>query len=135
MEHKDAKNKKIKNPEGYFNRMVYNSRKKEFRSNDIQAKYVVPVGLIFRSLDDSHESLGDMENEFSCQSPEEWLMLIENERLLAALRSLRPKELNLVYLTFVKDFQQDEIADTLGITQGAVSQRWTRIKKILQNLI
>lgn len=135
MEYKDAGNKKIKNPEGYFARMVQNSKKDEYRANDNQAKHITPVGLIFIAEDKCNTTLDDMEREFSCESPEEWLMLIENERLLAALRSLKPKELNLIYLTFVKDFQQDEIADSMGITQGAVSQRWNRIKRILQNLI
>ena len=63
-----------------------------------------------------------------------WIDQIENPKVLEAIRHLTEEQLELLTLLVFEERDQGEIAEILGITQGAISQRFATIKKIFQRI-
>ena len=63
-----------------------------------------------------------------------WKDEIENPLFIKAIGELSEEQIELITLIVFEERDQGEIADILGITQGAISQRFTTIKKIFQRI-
>ena len=63
-----------------------------------------------------------------------WIDQIENPKVLEAIRHLTEEQLELLTLLVFEERDQGEIAEILGITQGAISQRFATIKKNFQRI-
>lgn len=63
-----------------------------------------------------------------------WKDEIENPLFLKAIEELSEEQIELITLIVFEERDQGEIADILGITQGAISQRFATIKKIFQRI-
>ncbi|MCR5456629.1 MAG: sigma-70 family RNA polymerase sigma factor [Clostridiales bacterium] len=58
----------------------------------------------------------------------------KKERLHDAIDQLKPAQKEIILMVYFKGKTQEEIAEILGITQGAVSQRLTTAEKNLKKL-
>lgn len=58
----------------------------------------------------------------------------KEERLHKAIDKLKPAQKEIIMMSYFEGKTQEEIAEILGITQGAVSQRLTTAEKNLKKL-
>lgn len=58
----------------------------------------------------------------------------KEERLHEAIDKLKPAQKEIIMMSYFEGKTQEEIAEILGITQGAVSQRLTTVEKNLKKL-
>lgn len=58
----------------------------------------------------------------------------KEERLHEAIDKLKPAQKEIIMMSYFEGKTQEEIAEILGITQGAVSQRLTTAEKNLKKL-
>lgn len=129
----DNSGSSIKNRAPYCKTVLRNSLKNEYHSNDNAAKHISPTGVWFDGYTLSMEDATAIENRISIQSPQDWLLFIGDERLHAALRQLKPKDLEFLFVMFKNGYTQRQMAAYLGIRQQVVQRRWKRIsEKILK---
>jgi RNA polymerase sigma factor (sigma-70 family) len=129
----------INNPEAYFSKMVRNSDKNEYRSNDNFYNHISSVGdandlqqeCAKRQNPSEHEA-NSIEQHLSEASVENWLLLLDNTSLHKALSELPAGHLMLMYMLYVQRLKQAECALILGIKQAEVSRLHSRIKRVLQ---
>lgn len=134
-------NKKIENPEHYFNKYVSceikNDKKKceKIRENECSlderlAKGQIPPCFICNQYNELFENIIFDKDNLS------WLECIENERLYFALKQLKTAQLNLIYLNLIKGYTQREIAAELKINQKTVNVNIKRVvKRILKTYL
>jgi RNA polymerase sigma-70 factor (ECF subfamily) len=68
--------------------------------------------------------------------PHEQVEREERARQLAeAIRSLKPKYRDVLYLYYYKELSRDEVARKLGLTPAKVSERVNYAQKLLRNLL
>lgn len=60
-----------------------------------------------------------------------WIEDIDNPELSRKIKELSEEDIRLITLLVYEKYTQKEVAELLGITQGAVSMRYTKLKKIL----
>lgn len=122
-----------KKPVAYFTRIVHNSLVNEYRQNANSSKHIVPVG---DELAEIIKEAGDNENSIETligsQTPQDWLMFIENPRLHEALLHLSPEQLRVLFLLNVKGYNQKELSQLMGITHQALSKRVKEIYKVIK---
>jgi DNA-directed RNA polymerase specialized sigma24 family protein len=126
----------IKNPEGYFTRIVQNSYKDEYRSNDNFYNHISSVGdehevqLECAKQEAAKEPDADfVERELCDTSVENWLLLMENERLHTALCNLPTADVKFLLALANYRFNKTDFAKDRGISQQAVSKRFHRLRK------
>lgn len=61
-----------------------------------------------------------------------WVDTIENQRLSCALKQLSDEDLELLTFLVLEEHTQRELAQKWGCTQAAISQRYKKIKKLLE---
>ena len=116
-----------KKPYSYYEAVVSNSLKNEYRANDNAGKHIA----FYDTLPERETSDAMIENELVQQEPESWLMFIENPRLHMALSVLTPEELELVYMLMERRYTQAQLAAHYGISQQTISKKY---KCIIGNL-
>ena len=55
---------------------------------------------------------------------------IDNPELSRKIKELSEEDIRLITLLVYEKYTQKEVAELLGITQGAVSMRYTKLKKM-----
>ena len=92
----------------------------------------------YRKESKKYTSLDD-DGVWSACEDEDIEQLFENkkskeERLHEAIDKLKPAQKEIIMMSYFEGKTQEEIAEILGITQGAVSQRLTTAEKNLKKL-
>jgi RNA polymerase sigma factor (sigma-70 family) len=123
---------KEKKPYRYFSKLIHNSNINEFRQNDNAEKYISPVGDDLYDIDsDIDDERGENEDLLELfignRTPLNWLMFIENPQLHRALSQLTADELELLFLAYVSDHNQKELASLYGLSQQGISYRFKKI--------
>ena len=72
-----------------------------------------------------------LENLKCCETPSEWMELMQSESLFKAFRRLSEEHQSILFLRFYKQQTQKEIADCLGVSQQAVGKEEKKAIKIL----
>ena len=85
--------------------------------------------VLFRKFDTLSTQPTDASNGHSRYS---WIAYMEDPGLSSRLQALSPGELELLTLLVVDGYRQADIAQMLGCSRSAISQRIKKIKKILQ---
>ncbi len=126
----------IKDPEAYFGKVVRNSEKNEFRSNDRFYEHIDSVGdsadverELAKAKSAKESSTDSVEDLLSKADAASWLLFIENEKLYKALSQLSEKDVELLFLIYSAKLRQAEIAHHYGVSQGAIADRHKRLKK------
>lgn len=121
-----------KKPYAYYVRVVHNSRVNEFRQNFNFSNHIITVGIELPESD-SEKSGGEdsIEEHISMQTPQDWLLFIENVNLHNALVHLSPADLELLFRINLQRYSQKELSELMGITHQALSKR---IKKIYRKI-
>lgn len=140
------KQKKILNPEHYFNRFV----SLEIQRDRAKTKRYYKM---FTSLDEileggaegistksqmricTNEDGKDFEDALAECSEFGWIDQIEDARLLKAIRALTDQQRTLLSLRYASCYTQAEIAKALGLSQQAVSCYEKRILEKLKKAI
>jgi len=141
-----TKPEEIRDPERYFNSFVATEARrsaeatqhyyKMFDSLDHiiedeldgrRARYVMAL-----AGEDQCVSLEDLQH---CETPSEWMELMQSEALLKAFRRLSEEHQSILFLRFYKQQTQKEIADSLGVSQQAVGKEEKKAIKILWELL
>jgi RNA polymerase sigma factor (sigma-70 family) len=126
----------IKNPEGYFTEMVQNSYKNEYRSNDNFFNHISSVGDE-TDIQEAHRTgkktpkVGQVEDSLVESSVENWLLLMESERLHRALSRLKQKDIQCLYLMFVQRYTNIELGDHFGLKPNTIA-KWKQ--RLIDNL-
>jgi RNA polymerase sigma factor (sigma-70 family) len=119
-----------KKPASYYARTVHNSLVNEFRQNVNSSKHIAPVGDELPDIDNGKgENENSLEALIGSQTPQDWLMFIDDPNLHNALSHLSQKQLELLFLINVKGYRQKEISDVYGITPQAIGGRLRSIYK------
>lgn len=121
-------------PFAYFVRVVHNSRVNEFRQNFNSSNHIIPVGIELPEIgDERRDSENSIEEHISRQTPQDWLLFIEDVNLHDALIHLSPDDLELLFRINSQRYRQEELSELMGITHQALSKRIKKIyKKIKQ---
>ena len=77
-------------------------------------------------------SLEDLQH---CETPSEWMELMQSEALLKAFCRLSKEHQSILFLRFYKQQTQREIANSMGISQQAVGKEEKKAIKILWELL
>ena len=64
-----------------------------------------------------------------------WIEEIDNPKLAEIIKTLSPEQIELLTLGVIDGYGQTEIAEIMGISQSAISQRLSTIKKILKTTL
>ena len=59
-----------------------------------------------------------------------WIEEIDNPKLAETIKTLSPEQIELLTLVVIDGYGQTEIAEIMGVSQSAISQRFSTIKKI-----
>lgn len=78
----------------------------------------------------THGTSSFSESDFSGRYT--WVDTIENPQLSLRLKQLSDEDLELLTLLVFEEWSQRELAQILGCSQSAISQRFNRIKKFLK---
>ncbi len=130
----------IKNPMAYFKVVGRNSYHDEQRSNSKFNDHISSVGDetdIQRVFAAQERKFGHNDNSIEprlCDaSVENWLLLMEDERLLTALHSLPRADVEFLLELANLRFEQKDLARLRGVSKQAISQRKKRIfRKIMK---
>ena len=122
---------KDKKPYRYFKKLIRNSDINEYRQNDNSGKYISPVGDDLYEIEGKKAGVSENEDFLELfignRTPQNWLMFIENPKLHSALSQLTADELKLLFLAYVADHSQKELASLYGLTQQGISYRFKKI--------
>lgn len=120
-----------KKPYAYYVQVVHNSRVNEYRQNFNSSHHIIPVGIELPEL--YSEKIGEesIEEHISKQTPQDWLLFIENVNLHDALVHLSPDDLELLFRINFQRYSQKELSAVMGVTHQALSKR---IKKIYRKI-
>ena len=141
-----TKPEEIRDPERYFNSFVATEARRSaeatqhyynmFDSLDHiiedeldgrRARYVMAL-----AGEDQCVSLEDLQH---CETPSEWMELMQSEALLKAFRRLSKEHQSILFLRFYKQQTQREIAHSMGISQQAVGKEEKKAIKKLWELL
>jgi RNA polymerase sigma-B factor len=105
----------------------------ELDASDVVEAVAAKAAFRWESIDAPHEkstaTLGEsLREEEAAIRSDEW------EELADAIRSLPPREREMLYLRFFRDLTQAEIADTMGISQMHVSRLLSRVTERLRTI-
>ena len=64
-----------------------------------------------------------------------WIEEIDNPKLAETIKTLSPEQIELLTLVVIDGYGQTEIAEIMGVSQSAISQRFSTIKKILKTTL
>ena len=64
-----------------------------------------------------------------------WIEEIDNPKLAETIKTLSPEQIELLTLVVIDRYGQTEIAEIMGVSQSAISQRSSTIKKILKTAL
>ena len=64
-----------------------------------------------------------------------WIEEIDNTKLAETIKTLSPEQIELLTLVVIDGYGQTEIAEIMGVSQSAISQRSSTIKKILKTAL
>ena len=64
-----------------------------------------------------------------------WIEEIDNPKLAETIKTLSPEQIELLTLVVIDGYGQTEIAEIMGVSQSAISQRSSTIKKILKTAL
>lgn len=119
--------KKIRCQKAYFKTVVRNSKKNEYRQNDNARKHITPIGddLYFLANNGTEE----IESAISERNPQGWLSMIENPVLACTLNTFSKDDIELLYMAFVLELTQTEIAKLHRCALVTVHKKLERIKK------
>jgi hypothetical protein len=124
----------ILNPSAYFKAVLRNSYNDEQRADGIFHDHTYSVGDesdIQRVWASQERNSGHNEDAIDLQlcddNTENWLLLMEDERLCAALRGLSMDDVGFLLELSILRFDQITFAASHGVTKQAVSQRKKRI--------
>ena len=125
---------KTKNSEAYFRKIVRNSYKNEYRSNDNFFKHISSVG---DESDIQQESIGKSDNnelnnssierQLYESNAENWPMFMENCQLHASLSALSTKDIQFLFFIFVLRYSNIEIATAFELTPNIVAKQKKRL--------
>lgn len=118
----------IKSTTAYFRAVVRNSYKNEYRANDNQSKHIVVDSRLTEKEGQVYLLESVLDRHWEKSGVDAWLETIENQKLLKALRMLKPKELEFVYAISANRYSTYEMAEYLGRSQSSTAQRYLRIK-------
>ncbi len=126
----------IKNPEAYFSKMVQNSDKNEYRSNDNYYSYISSVGDandLQQECAKRHKAseceVDSVERYLSEASVENWLLFMENEKLHTVLSSMPTDDVAFLLELARFRFNQTAFANATATTRQAISKRFLRLRK------
>ena len=60
-----------------------------------------------------------------------WIEEIDDPKLAETVKTLSPEQIELLTLVVIDGYGQTEIAEIMGVSQSAISQRFSTIKKIV----
>lgn len=119
-----------KKPFAYYVRIIHNSRVNEFRENTNSSKHIIPVGIELPEESSNKNGAEDsIEELISKQSPQDWLLFIENVHLHDALAHLSPEDLELLFRINLQCYSQKELSELMGITHQSLNGRLKTIYK------
>ncbi len=132
----------IKNPVAYFSRVVRNLDKNEYRANDNFYNHISSIGdggdlqrEYMKSKSAPEQNTNAIERQIGEASVENWLLLMDDERLHLALSSLPTDDVEFLLELAKNRFNQAAFAKAISTTRQAVSKRFLRLrKKILENM-
>lgn len=119
----------------YFQKVVRNLTINEYRSNDNQAKHITVDSRLLTKSGQAYWLDDMMTLRMEREGLESWLQSIENSKLLQALRQLKPKEAEFIYMITVNGFTTYEMAAYLGCSQSSAAERYKRIKEKIKKLM
>ncbi|MBQ6144046.1 MAG: sigma-70 family RNA polymerase sigma factor [Clostridia bacterium] len=126
------KNKNIKNELDYFYAVVknmdLNDRIKQSKIN----KHEIPLE---ENIYDHFLDLNNMDKQLSKTNLLNWIEFIENQRLYRAIKSLEIEDQILISHVMNECKTWQELAETYGITQANVKNRFNKIIRILKVLL
>lgn len=64
-----------------------------------------------------------------------WIEEIDNPKLAEIIKTLSPEQIEFLTLGVIDGYGQTEIAEIMGVSQSAISQRFSTIKKILKTAL
>jgi RNA polymerase sigma-70 factor (sigma-E family) len=102
---------------GYLRTAVVNNARSVLRRRQTARKYVVP----------HQPNAGSAESEV--------MLAAEHREVLQALGRLAPRQREVLVLRYWSDLSEAEIADTLGISRGAVKSTASRAMDALERLL
>ena len=133
---------KINNPEAYFRKVVRNSYKNEYRSNDNFFKHISSVGdetdiqeKYSQATTERKQNTDSVENLLSETSAENWLLFMENDQLHKALRQLPVADVEFLFTLAEYHFKQSAFAQDHNLSRQAVSKRFQKLKRKILNSI
>ena len=132
----------IRDPERYFNSFVATEVR---RSTEATQDYYEMFDSLDQIIEDEFEGhrgqytqalavedpCETLENLQRCETPSEWMDLMQSEALLKAFRRLSEEHQSILFLRFYKLQTQKEIANSMGLSQQAVGKEEKNAKKKL----
>lgn len=115
----------------HFNKIQRDKAEQKIRENEIHIgkwqseESQIPTDLM--------ADFGEYWDRYLLDDEQEWIETIKNTKLLAILRSFTNVQKRIVYLFFIKNLTQQEVAIELQTSQQNISKQLKKIKKLIVN--
>ncbi len=122
----------IKNEIAYFYKVIKNMDSKDnIKNSKIREHEISLQEIVYDNFSDNF----DVDKQLFEKNLLGWIELVENENLHKALKSLKIEDQIFISYIVKECKTQQELASKYGINQSSVKNRFSKILRILKNLL